>query len=653
MATRSSDGLQALLRGVGVENAVPSFPLANIQNSLMDIYLSYLAGILVQLTGCEPQVAYESIQWPNELGDLVVVLPRLRLKHVKANELAVELKAKASVIVSFSQYLSLFTLTHDGKQFPRSSLFAHPFDDGINLRVFFSPTTLARLLSTYIIDRGLLYGKDLSNGLKDPNSADGHRNKIVLEFSSPNIGKEFDGAHLRSTIVGAYIASLHESMGWDVIRMNFLGDWGKHIGLLAIGWSRFGSEELFQADPLRHLLDVYTKIDKLFKLEQDAAKKLRAEGQDNSAIETQGIWAEKDAFFKKMEDGDPDALALWKRFRDVCIANYQDLYARLNISFDDYSGESEVTQETIAEVESILKEKEVAEISDEAWIIDFTKHGSKGLGTAITRYRNGTTSYLLRDIAAVLDRSRKYSFDKMIYVVSAKQDSHFQQLFKALELMGHVDLADRLQHVSIGKYKDSLPKSGSGNLLGDILDQCKTAIHELFKADPENAKSLQDGDSDVSDTLVATALMVQELSVRRITNFTLDIDKMATADGDTGLSLQQWFARLSSKLNGVTIDSEELEGIDFSIFEQDEYADVLRLLVQFPDIVKSSFKPLESSTILAYLFHLTDLLLAVWDEEEAEGGSSKQNMALLAFYECVRQVLENGMRIIGLVPIKS
>jgi arginyl-tRNA synthetase len=190
-------------------------------------------------------------------------------------------------------------------------------------------------------------------------------------------------------------------------------------------------------------------------------------------------------------------------------------------------------------------------------------------------------------------------------------------------------------------------------LLGDILDQCKTAIHELFKADPENAKSLQDGDSDVSDTLVATALMVQELSVRRITNFTLDIDKMATADGDTGLSLQQWFARLSSKLNGVTIDSEELEGIDFSIFEQDEYADVLRLLVQFPDIVKSSFKPLESSTILAYLFHLTDLLLTVWDEEEAEGGSSKQNMALLAFYECVRQVLENGMRIIGLVPIKS
>jgi arginyl-tRNA synthetase len=107
MATRSSDGLHALLQGVGVENAVPSFLLADIQNSLMDVYLSYLAGILVQLTECEPQVAYESIQWPNDLGDLVVVLPRLRLKDVKPSDLAVELKTKASVIFYFSWYLSL------------------------------------------------------------------------------------------------------------------------------------------------------------------------------------------------------------------------------------------------------------------------------------------------------------------------------------------------------------------------------------------------------------------------------------------------------------------------------------------------------------------------------------------------------------------
>jgi arginyl-tRNA synthetase len=501
----------------------------------------------------------------------------------------------------------------------------------------------------YIIDRGPLYGKDLSAVLRELDAADSGRKKVVVEFSSPNIGKEFDGTHLRSTIIGAYIASLYESMGWDVIRMNFLGDWGKHIGLLAVGWSRFGSEELFKADPLRHLLYVYTKIDELFKPEKDAAKKLRAEGQDSSVIETQGIFAEKDAFFKKMEDGDPDALALSRRFRDVCIANYTDLYARLNISFDNYLGESEVSQEAVAEVESILKEKGVYEDSDEAWIIDFKKHGSKGLGTGIARYRNGTTSYLLRDVAAVLERSRKYSFDKMIYVVSAKQDAHFHQLFRALELMGYSDLTNRLQHVSFGKAQVSSPKPGSGLLLGDILDQCQTAIQEFLEANQDNIEEFQDWDSNVSDVLGATALMAQDLSIKRSSNFTFDISKMATTDGYTGLSLQYWFAKLCSKLNGAAVNRDELESADYSIFEEEEYADVLRLLVQFPDIVKSSCKSLESSTILTYLFRLADLLPAIWDEE-AEG--SDQNLGQLAFYESVRQVLENGMRIVGLVPMK-
>ena len=438
-------------------------------------------------------------------------------------------------------------------------------------------------------------------------------------------------------------------MGWNVVRINFLGDWGKHIGLLAVGWSRFGSEELFEADPLRHLLDVYTKIDELFKPEQDAAKKLRAEGEDNSVIESQGIFAERDAFFKKMEDGDPDALALWKRFRDVCIAKYADLYARLNISFDNYLGESDVSQETVAEVESILKERGVYEDRDEAWIIDFKKHGQKGLGTCIARYRNGTTTYLLRDIAAVLERSRKHSFDKMIYVVSAKQNLHFQQLFRALELMGYSDLTNRLQHVSFGKVQCSSPKPGSGLLLSDILDQHQTAIHEFLEANQDNIKEFQARDSKVSDALGATALMAQDLSIKRLSNFTFDINKMVTTDGSTGLSLQCWFAKLCSKLSGAAVNRDELESADYSMFEEEAYADVLRLLVQFPDIVKSSFSDLESSIILSYLFCITDLLPEVWDEE-AEG--SDPNVAQLAFYESVRQVLESGMRMVGLVPMK-
>lgn len=629
MATLLSQGLQELLIGVGVGSPIPTFQFTDAQHSPMSIYLSYLADTLVQLTNCTPQVAHESIQWPNEFGDLVVVAPRLRLKDVNASELAIDLK----------------------KRFPPSPLFGHPFDDGINLRILFNSGTLARILLPYIIDRGELFGKDNSTGIQYDNGSGDGVPKVVVEFSSPNIGKEFDGTHLRSTIVGAYIASLYESMGWNVVRMNFLGDWGKHIGLLAVGWARFGSEELFEADPLTHLLDVYNNINELFKQEQENAKKLRAEEQDTSAIETQGIWGEKDAFFKKMEDGDPEALAQWKRFREVCISNYTELYARLHISFDNYSGESDVQQETISKVESILKEKAICEDSNEASIIDFKKHASKGLGTAILRYRNGTTSYLLRDIAAVIDRDQEYSFDKMIYVVSAKQDSHFQQLFTSLELMGYSDLANRLQHVSFGKVsvQGSSEMQASGHLLTNVLIQCHTAIGEFLDEDEENAKEFREKYAELSDTLSATALMVEDLSIRRLSNFTFDISKVANTDGYNGLSLQHWYVKLSLRLKGTTVDRDKLASADYAIFEEEEYADVLRLLVRFPDIVKSSFRTLESSTILHYLFQITDLLPALPDQE-AE--TSSQNQAQLAFFESVRQVLENGMRIVGLVPIE-
>lgn len=513
----------------------------------------------------------------------------------------------------------------------------------------------------------------------------------MVEFSSPNLGKQFDGNHLRSTIIGAYIASVYQTMGWDVCRMNFLGDWGRHIGLLAVGWFRFGSEELFEVEPLKHLLDVFTQINELYEAERDEAKKRRADGQGDPTDEShEVIWAEKDAFFKKMEDGEPDALALWKKFRDACVTSYADLLARLNLQFDDYSGESEVSHDTIAEVETVLKAREVYKESDGAWVIDFEKHGSKGLRTTLARYSNGTTSYLLRDIAAVLERSRKYSFDKMIYVVTAKQDSHFHELSAALELMGHSELAHKIQHVPFGKTQGLLPQADSrGLLLGDILDQCQTVIHHAAEEHPDDFQELRDEHpSALPEGLGGVALMVQALSVKRGSTFVFDASKMADVAGYTGLNLQHWYGKLDTRLQNVSIERDDLTSADFSPFEDEEsLGDVLRLLIQFPAVVKTSFKNLESSTLVTYLFRLTDLLSVAWEdgeegegeereeveneEEGAEGEevdneeegaegveddkhvrSSTRNIAKLAFLECVRQVLGNGMRMLGLEPMK-
>jgi arginyl-tRNA synthetase len=241
----------------------------------------------------------------------------------------------------------------------------------------FKPQMLPRLLFPYINDRKASYGQDITLGLRDPSSPDLGKKKLLIEFSSPNIASEFLGKHLRSTIIGAYIANLYETMGWEVTKINYLGDWGKPLGLLGVGWEKFGSEELFQADPAGHLLDVNNKINELFAPELAASKKARDEaskmgkdeGKVQAEIEEKELFAERNKFFKRMEDDDEEAMAFWRRVRDVNIESYTKLYARLNVSFDEYLGESQVSPSTMAEVEEILKKKGLCEESEGAWYV--------------------------------------------------------------------------------------------------------------------------------------------------------------------------------------------------------------------------------------------------------------------------------------------
>ncbi|OAQ58414.1 arginyl-tRNA synthetase [Pochonia chlamydosporia 170] len=621
VSTLSLQGLQAFLQSVGVGDPLPPFPLADVCVSPITVYFSYLATTLIHLTDCEADAAWDSIQWSTDLSDLVVVVPRLRLQSIDLNGFACELQ----------------------KKFPPNSLFEHPFKDEINLRFIFNSHTLCRLLIAYILDRGPEYGKNISLKLQESDEPGRRRGKVIVEFSSPNIGKEFNGGHIRSTIIGMNIASMYESMGWDVVRINYLGDWGQHIGLLMAGWSRFGSEESFEADPLRHLLSVFKQVDVLYQSER----------RGSSSADGAEISSEKNAHCRRLEEGCPGDLALWKKFRDASIANYISVYERLNLKFDEYSGESAFDQETIIEIESSLKEKGIYEESEGAWIINFKKLDPRGLPNAILRYRNGSTTYLMRDIAAFLGRSKKHSFDKMIYVAQSKQDTHFQQLFAALKLLGHQDIDSRLKHVSFGNTHCSVPTAdSSGVLLRDILDYCQAVVQSNLVADNESPLKFSVDDPSVSNTLGIANMITQCLAHRHNTNVAIDVDKIISTGPHTGISLQRWYGALCLKLQGNTVSYTEFDSADTSIFEQEEYAGILRLLIQFPEVTKSSFSSttLESSTILTYLFRLTGILSTLWKGYEVPT-SSTGNVAEMALYEGIRQVLENGMRILGIVPI--
>lgn len=520
--------------------------------------------------------------------------------------------------------------------------------------MYFSPTILPHFLLPYIIDRGITYGRNYSTGLNINVDGSSVQQKVVIEFSSPNIAKEFHAGHLRSTIIGAFIANLYQSMGWNVIKLNYLGDWGNQFGVLAVGWQRFGSEELFEADPLGHLLDVYVKINKLFKPEQDSSRVARDQGLDTAEIESKGLYAERNVFFKRMEDGEPDALQLWQRFRDVSIQRYIATYARLNITFDDYSGESQVKQATIKKVEQLLKEKGVSEEDDGSWIIDFKKHGAPNLATAVIRNRTRTTTYLLRDVAAVLDRVEKYGFNKMIYVVSTEQDMYFQRLIKTVELMGYGDIASKLHHINFGKVQGMSSRLGTVRLLSDILNECGMAMHELMKTNKTKYAQVQDPEA-ISDIIGTTAIMVQDMSGKRIHNYPFDIARMTSFEGDTGPYLQYTHARICSVMRKSGFNREDLVDADLSHLEGQRHAiDIMRLLAQWPDVVVLALKNHEPCTILTYLFSTAHQLSSSYDVIKVVGVAEgiEVSRARAALFEAARQVLENGMRLLGFTPVE-
>lgn len=442
-------------------------------------------------------------------------------------------------------------------------------------------------------------------------------------------------------------------MGWKVVNLNYLGDWGKQFGLLAVGWKRFGSEELLRQNPLRHLLNVYIEINAIFKKEEDAVKEMRGNGGSTAELESQGLYAERNDFFRRMEEREPEAMALWKRFRDVSIERYISAYARLNIRFDEYSGESQVQPESIHKVEALLLERGILKANNGAMIIDFKEHGAPKLDVAVVRNRQGTSTYLLRDIAGFIERAEKYDFDKSIYVVSSEQDMYFQRLFKIVELMGRSDLASKAQHVNFGKVLGMSSRLGTVRLLGDILDECGTAMHTVMKSNERKYAQVENPES-VSDTLGITAVMVQDMTGKRINNYPFDMNRMTSFEGDTGPYLQYTHARLCSIMRKSGFAAEDLFSADFSLLKEQHVIDTLRLMAQYPDVCQTAFKTLEPTTILTYLFKFTHQLSSGYDVVKVIGTEDgvEVSRARAAYYECARLVLNNAMRLLGITPVE-
>lgn len=355
-------------------------------------------------------------------------------------------------------------------------------------------------------------------GMKDQNDPSKGRKRMIVEFSSPNIAKPFHAGHLRSTIIGGFLSNLYEGAGWDVIRINYLGDWGKQYGLLALGFEKYGSEEALKADPINHLYEIYVKINKDLTEEKDKIKELEAKGEDASRLKDEGLDEQARRYFKAMTDNDEKAIAQWARFRDLSIKRYKETYARLNIEFDDYSGESQVKQAGMDAAAKKMEDMGVSEVSEGAVIVNFSKHvpgkAGKSLERPIIKKKDGTALYLTRDITEMKQREEKYHFDHMIYVVASAQDLHLKQLFKIIELMGDKELAQKVQHINFGLVLGMSTRKGTVKFLDDILRDVGEKMHEVMKVNAVKYEQVEDPVA-TADTLGISSVMVQDMSGKR------------------------------------------------------------------------------------------------------------------------------------------
>ncbi|KAL1874232.1 arginyl-tRNA synthetase [Diaporthe australafricana] len=637
MATGINE-LVKLTSDLSLDNIRDKFPACYPETNPIDVYRAHLTNVLEKITGVEPKIIYNAIQWTQGLdkGDLIVAAPALRVRGKKPDELVKEWSEK----------------------FPEDDpLVSKPTVTGYFMSFFFKPQPLAKAVVPLIRSLDKDFGKNPAQGLRDPKNPSSDRKRIIVEFSSPNIAKPFHAGHLRSTIIGGFIANLYEGAGWDVTRINYLGDWGKQYGMLALGFQRYGDEEALSKDPINHLFNIYVKINQEIKEEDDRIKELKAAGKEAEATELQKSSSDEQArqYFKKMVEGDEAALAQWRRFRDLSITRYQKTYARLNIHYDSYSGESQVSEAAMEEAAKRLEEMGISTESEGAKIVDFAtlvpgKEG-KRLERPIIRKRDGTALYLTRDISELLGRYEKYKFDQMIYVAASQQDLHFKQLFKITELSGHKDIADKCQHINFGMVLGMSTRKGTVKFLDDILRDVGDKMHEVMRKNEDKYSQVANPEA-TADTLGISSVMIQDMTGKRINNYTFNMETMTSFEGDTGPYLQYAHARLCSIERKAAIPVEELEKADLSLLTEAHAVNLIRVLSQWPDAVQNTLKTLEPTTVVVYLFKLTHVISSSYDHLKIVGSEPELQKARMALYDAARHVIANGMRLLGLTPVE-
>lgn len=464
--------------------------------------------------------------------------------------------------------------------------------------------------------------KDVFEKKEKYGSSDLGRDKnVIVEFSSPNIAKPFHIGHIRSTVIGSSINRIYKFLGFNTIAINHLGDYGTQFGKLIVAFKRWGNAEEVKKNPIPSLLKLYIQ----FHEEAEKEPNLEAEGR---------MW------FKKLEDGDEEALKLWQWIREVSLEEFNRVYNMLGISFDSLAGESFYSDK----MPRALKMMEDSNILEESQGADIVNLEPYGLPPALIRKKDGSTLYITRDIAAAIYRKETYDFYKNIYVVASQQNLHFEQWIKIIEMMGH-DWAQDCIHVPFGLVRleegTIATRKGRVVFLEDVLKKAVEKTKEIIK---EKNPSIENLDQIAEDVGVG-AVIFQELSNNRIKDYTFSWEKILNFEGETGPYVQYTYARAGSVIRkaNVVLDHE----INANLLTDDVTMEVIKAIQQFPEIIIDAQRKNEPSIITRHIIDIAQTFNRFYHDHPILVEDEELKKARLAIVYIAKQAIEIGLYLIG------
>ncbi|HFU4501877.1 TPA: arginine--tRNA ligase [Streptococcus suis] len=447
----------------------------------------------------------------------------------------------------------------------------------------------------------------------------GQGRNVTIDMSSPNIAKPFSVGHLRSTVIGDALANIHEKLGYKPIRINHLGDWGKQFGMLIVAYKLWGDKAAVEADPISELLKLYVRIN--------------AEAEEKPELDE-----EARQWFKKLEDGDQEALELWQWFRDESLVEFNRIYDKLDVTFDSYNGEA-FYNDKMDEGIQILEEKGLLQESKGAKIVDLESYN---LPPALIMKTDGATLYITRDMATAMYRKRTYDFVKSIYVVGQEQINHFKQLKAVLKEMDF-DWSDDMTHITFGlvtKDKKKLStRKGNIILLEPTLDEAiSRALTQIEAKNPD-----LENKEEVAHAVGVGAVKFYDLKTDRDNGYDFDLEAMVSFEGETGPYVQYAYARIQSILRKANfVPSAEN---DYKLADAESW-DIIKHIQNFSNVVERAGDKFDPSLIAKYAINLAQAFNKYYAHTRILDESPERDSRLALAYT-TGVVLKEALRLLG------